>query len=521
MLEEEDDKDKEIIKEVSPEMDDPTFTMIYGVKNVGNQNFARIEIKENDNNEFDLFNSQDWFGIDNKTFLNKSNNVEIPMPVLIPLKQKFNSDFSKQPMIIHKNIPSTHEVKTLTQELQFGKMEINIGKFKTYHKVDKNNLSLLNNVLNSYSKPNHREMLNKLLNLVDRSSMDWKNAVARSDFYLFNEINAFNTLSAMKLCEINYYLNCTPSSVKSNITYTAVIGEDGGYSEFLVWYYSMVKLVQIKSLIIPDFPCNNCMHISKVVKDYIFNIVELSKANPLFMRILEKVEVNLIDVIEKQFLKETTNEKLMLLICSHKIKYSTPENQEKEILIYLLFFLIIAFKTLNRNGTLILRLYDMFFYSTISIVYILYNFFENISIIKPFASKRHSGERFIVANGFLLDKLNNQFIDQLLEVLKEMINYQNSNDFLTIIELKNLCENLYFKNYVFTETSIISENRIDALKLLSDFLKNTQSKIRIEDIKYATEKCINNWKIPTFSNMLMQTPSNIQQNIEDVDVPLI
>ena len=75
---------------------------------------------------------------------------------------------------------------------------------------------------------------------------------------------------------------------------------------------------------------------------------------------------------------------------------------EQELSSYKLFSseVMIALNIQKIGGTFICKLFDLFWYSTLQLVYLLYLSYETISFMKPSTSRQSNSEKYIVCQGF-------------------------------------------------------------------------------------------------------------------------
>ena len=86
---------------------------------------------------------------------------------------------------------------------------------------------------------------------------------------------------------------------------------------------------------------------------------------------------------------------------------------EQELSSYTLFYseIMIALNIQSTKGIFICKLFDLFYYSTIQLVYILYLSYETVSFIKPLTSRQSNSEKYIICQGF---KGYNKVVSNLL-----------------------------------------------------------------------------------------------------------
>lgn len=87
------------------------------------------------------------------------------------------------------------------------------------------------------------------------------------------------------------------------------------------------------------------------------------------------------------------DQEIMVVVGSKKIRFENAFSQECEFTKYMLVYILLAFKLLNKGGSLVLRTYDINLPFTCGLLYILYQSFDQITIIKPLTSNIYSGVR--------------------------------------------------------------------------------------------------------------------------------
>lgn len=118
---------------------------------------------------------------------------------------------------------------------------------------------------------------------------------------------------------------------------------------------------------------------------------------------------------------------------------------EQELSSYKLFYseILICLNIQSEGGTFVCKLFDLFWYSSLQLVYILYISYESISFIKPSTSRQSNSEKYIVCRGFkgynkqlinlmchnfentiLPIQLPDEFIDMIEKYHKQFINHQ-------------------------------------------------------------------------------------------------
>lgn len=130
------------------------------------------------------------------------------------------------------------------------------------------------------------------------------------------------------------------------------------------------------------------------------------------------------EIIQQITQKAEENGGISLFIARKFIKFEKEFSQEIKYKKFLLVNIILGLSVLCEGGTFVIKIYDTFTYFTISLIYILFNMFESLTIMKPFSTRPHSGSRYIVCQklkenkeeilNFLFD-----FYERYIDLLKE------------------------------------------------------------------------------------------------------
>ena len=144
-----------------------------------------------------------------------------------------------------------------------------------------------------------------------------------------------------------------------------------------------------------------------------------------------------------------TNKKCLLVTADGGFDYSDDYNSQ-EIATYKLLFseIFIALNVQSENGTFIIKVFDLFNYVTVQLLYILYTCYSSINIYKPTLSRLSNSEKYIVCSGFknaskdILDCLNKNFncLNRFFIYVPESF-IQNINEFnekYTENQIKNI-----------------------------------------------------------------------------------
>lgn len=157
--------------------------------------------------------------------------------------------------------------------------------------------------------------------------------------------------------------------------------------------------------------------------------------------------------------------------------FDYTSNFEQELSSYKLFYseIFIALNIQEEKGSFICKFFDLFHYSTLQLIYILFLSYEKISFIKPFTSRQSNSEKYVVCQGF------KGFNVELSNLMCSHFGQDNLP-----IELPNLfieIINNYHDKFITNQI-----NRIDyTLQLIKD--RRIKEKPRQKQISLAIEWC--------------------------------
>ena len=168
------------------------------------------------------------------------------------------------------------------------------------------------------------------------------------------------------------------------------------------------------------------------------------------------------------------------------IDFSSNYNNQ-EVLSYQLLYceIYLALNVQEEGGNFIIKFFDILYYNTLQLLYLLYLSYEEIVIIKPHTSRLSNSEKYIVCKNF---KNNNKVI----ELLKTYFNNYNKLyiyipiSFINEIKLINTNYiNLQIKNIEYIINSINSINNINSMNSINNYKHNYNYQIKL-----AKEWCI-------------------------------
>ena len=175
---------------------------------------------------------------------------------------------------------------------------------------------------------------------------------------------------------------------------------------------------------------------------------------------------NLLDFIKK--IKKNTCD---IITCDGGIDYSDDyNNQELASYEFMYNEIVLSLHLQCDGGTLIIKMFDILYYSSIQLIYILYQCYDTVTIIKPYTSRTTNSEKYIVCKGY-------RYNLRIIELLNEYYNKKNN---LMIYIPKSFFENIKFYNQIFIENQI--KNISDIIKKINEntivFNKPTKNQIK-------------------------------------------
>ena len=272
--------------------------------------------------------------------------------------------------------------------------------------------------------------------------------------------------SYFKLHEMIYDFNIFDFKIVNDLNICCIAEGPGGFLQCLV-DYTKTRDINIKNIYgitllsdDKDVPSWN----PKIERDKNINLL-YGKDNTGDICNRE----NIIDIIEQITIK------CDLITCDGGIDYSDNYNSQ-EINSYEFIYneIFLSLQIQKEGGTLIIKMFDIIYYSSIQLLYLLYNCYETISIFKPHTSRNTNSEKYIICKNY---KYNKNVIDFFKE------NYNNKLKLIYIP--KTFLDDIKFYNQVYIE------NQISNITIVIDLIKsnNIISKPSKFQIDKAVEWC--------------------------------
>ena len=170
--------------------------------------------------------------------------------------------------------------------------------------------------------------------------------------------------------------------------------------------------------------------------------------------------------------------------------FSIDFNKQETLAVRLILTQVLYAITLqSRNGTFILKMFDLFYKPSVEIIYLLSCLYNKVFIIKPNTSRYANSEKYIVCLNFKYENTNHIY-NKIINILKCLDNIDFEQ--YDISSILNLPIQNYFLNNVREINSILGtqqvENILNTIKIIS---MQDKKKEKIETIKHINiQKCI-------------------------------
>ncbi|KAF2902960.1 hypothetical protein ILUMI_03229 [Ignelater luminosus] len=158
-----------------------------------------------------------------------------------------------------------------------------------------------------------------------------------------------------------------------------------------------------------------------------------------------------------------------------------------------------ALAIVRPHGHFVTKLFDLFTPFSVGLIFIMYNCFEKISILKPNTSRPANSERYLICYGLKACSQTQQIQKYLWDIaseLWELHQVQNNLnlDVNQIVPMSIITANKEFYNYIVDSNNRIGANQIVGLLKLTAFCQNpTLIEPRQEELRVG---CLKYWQIP-------------------------
>ena len=163
----------------------------------------------------------------------------------------------------------------------------------------------------------------------------------------------------------------------------------------------------------------------------------------------------------------------------------------------------------KKNGTFILKMFDLFTYASLDLLYILSLSYEKVYIVKPNTSRFANSEKYIVCKNFKLDNTK-----EIIDKLSNFYDYIDNNKFIK--RFLNIKIPYLYKNKLEESNAIFGQQQIENITSTFNLIDNKKiDKLELYK-KNNINKCINwcqKYNIPC--NKHLYISENLENSIDD------
>ena len=219
-------------------------------------------------------------------------------------------------------------------------------------------------------------------------------------------------------------------------------GDDGGITQAVLRAYQKVGAamgIVLRDSGVPEFDIEKMSLRLPNISDLKGSILDIQKQEDEKLQKLgndlEMLNDEVIDDINSIIMFEAFNG-ASLFIALKDIPFTNLFHQEIEFKPYFLFYAIAALTFLEKNGSMIIKIYDTNTEFTRTLIYFLSWNFISTTIVKPYSVNTFTSERFLICKGLIhKDIKSEEKVKQLKEVFKLLKSYHidKSKDLETLL----------------------------------------------------------------------------------------
>ena len=166
--------------------------------------------------------------------------------------------------------------------------------------------------------------------------------------------------------------------------------------------------------------------------------------------------------------------------------FSNDFNNQEELSYRIIFCEIVtALATQKEGGTFVCKIFDTYTVITIKFLYLLYNFYEEVYITKPYTSRPANSEKYVVCKRF--KGINESYLTLLFSYIKNWDHYykDNFNSFLSFIELPYV-----FLKKINVYNNLLTNNQINNIEKTLSFINLREQELIDSIIKIQTNNAL-------------------------------
>ena len=287
------------------------------------------------------------------------------------------------------------------------------------------------------------------------------------DEEFFHKYSGIITGNLNSLVEFEEPYNIGPT------TFCLCLGDDGGFSEHLLWTFSTKHEAKCCVWILQESENGSPVDESKLRNECLEGnkIFNLERELELLNNNNSLLSEEFVNRVESLIEERTSGQKIFIMYACKELEMKEIVSQELGYKKYMVIYTLIALKCLCRGAHLVLKLYDMFTPFTNELIYILYKNFEQITIVKPFSSIQYTADRYLICTAFKSNVIQLEGLTANLLDLHKLLGEceQKGLDVSRFMEPCVLNGDQKFKTYILEANSIIAEMQIEAYKHITQF----------------------------------------------------
>lgn len=158
-----------------------------------------------------------------------------------------------------------------------------------------------------------------------------------------------------------------------------------------------------------------------------------------------------------------------------------------------------ALEIVRPHGHFVTKLFDLFTPFSVGLIFLMYNCFEKIAILKPNTSRPANSERYLICYGLKLCPQTlavRKYLSEVAEELWDARQVRNCSevDINEIVPMSVIGADEVFCDYVTESNNRIGANQVVGLLKLAAFCRNPSlSEPRQEELRV---ECLKHWRVP-------------------------
>ena len=210
----------------------------------------------------------------------------------------------------------------------------------------------------------------------------------------------------------------------------------------------------------------------------------------------------------KNFKKDLEKEKVNanLVLCNANHKYIDNNYKEQESYQMLFGQIVAMLNIIEKNGHMVLRIFETYTMNTIKVLYFLSSLFENVYIYKPFTSYDNDEERYVVCKNF---KYNQKDLE--LNKYQSMLEQMDTDKFIGDIFSNMTIPDDYINIIKYININISNKQQITINKMVTFIKSNNYFGNEFHEYKNNQENAHKFW-VKTFTGT--ELPNLIDEQVK-------